>query len=194
MPRGSCSELEVFPEEKDTPVVHCIIYPIPFVSQKRFILRRLMAQGTVREILQDCLVQGRRRTRPHRGRSSQLTRRAAGAVKGLRGWGLSRRAPSDGDHDSTCPVPGESRSLSPGQRQETGSRAETWWPFPVVFPVSCSHSSWAQRPKQRTVEAWRGAESPASEAAYARVPARRAGAAGSTPAPGTGRPHLPCII
>ena len=34
---------------------------------------------------------------PRRGRSSQLTRGAAGAGKGLRGWGSSRGAPSDGD-------------------------------------------------------------------------------------------------
>lgn len=97
-----------------------------------------MAQGTVREILRDCLVQGRRRTPPRRGRSSQLTRRAAGAGKGRQGWGLSRGAPCDGDHDSPCPGPGESRSLSPGQWQEKGSRVETWWPFPVVFPASRS--------------------------------------------------------
>lgn len=136
--RGSCSELDIFLEEKDTPVLHGIIYPIHFVSQKRFTLRRLMAQGTVREILQDCLVQGRRRTPPRRGRSSQLTRGAAGAGKGWRGWGSSHGAPSDGDHDSPCPGPGESRSLSPGQRQEKGSRAETWWPFPGVSPASRS--------------------------------------------------------
>lgn len=71
---------------------------------------------------------------------------------------------------------------------------ERWWPFPVVFPASRSHRSWAQPPKQRTAEVWRGAERPASEAAHAPVPAWGAGAAGSTPAPGTGRPHLPCII
>ena len=144
MPRGSCWELEVFLEEKDTPVVHCIIYPIPFVSQKRFTSRRLVAQGTVREILQDCLVQGSRRTPPHQGHRSQLTRGAPGAGKGLRGWTLSHGAPPTAPlprhgeptftmHHRICislsPVPGSQVPwLHPGRGPGEAALARAWPP------------------------------------------------------------------
>lgn len=102
--------LEAFPEEKGTPVVHCIIYPIPFVPQKRFTLRRLMAQGAVREILRDCLFRGEGKCLLAEATEHRECKERA------EGLSLSMGHPPRG----TVTHPGESRTLSSGQRQEEG--------------------------------------------------------------------------
>lgn len=100
-------------------------------------------------------------------------------------------------HRPTGPTTPPAQALGRAGASRRGSsrrKAAEWRHGSLFLWSSRSHNSRAQPPKTRTTKTLKGAESPASEAAHTRVPAQRAGATGSTPAPGPGRPHLLCII